>query len=235
MCRVLVVTKNIFIEQNLQAQLQHLDYEVYCSKDLSHILEDESPLLRHFQCVIISETFSYKEYQEIVSIIRKKAHNPLIIRKAEQELPKSESEQQGIEILSINASLEELREKIITPKTVERHYQRLNSLENAELFENKMEQLTFTNTEKRLLKAFICKSSIPECIDREELCETLWSRGVNLSTTTQLSTLVQNIRRKCAELGIQELPIETVWGRGYQLEKQFHESMTQRFARSNHL
>ena len=82
---ILILTKNLLIEQQLQSQLQHLNYEVLCSVELLNQLkmsvqtmkdnEDgqrnfKRKLLINYQAIILSETISDNEIQELVSNIQ---------------------------------------------------------------------------------------------------------------------------------------------------------------------
>ena len=115
MNQVLILTKNILAEQEIQQKLQALNYEVYCS---AKVLEscvrgsDSSELFNHFQFIILSETICESEVMEIIQLIGD--HSIRIIRKVEEKV--TEMDHQYLEeevlhaIISNEDSVDELRE-----------------------------------------------------------------------------------------------------------------------------
>lgn len=80
---ILILTKNLVLEQELQQRLQYLNYEVFCSVKLYARLsvsdyhegtqrEELDQLLKNYQAVILSETISDNEIQEILPILKTK-------------------------------------------------------------------------------------------------------------------------------------------------------------------
>lgn len=86
MDRILILTKNILIEQELQHKLQLLNYEVYCSVRLFDELihqETTSIFLNVFQYVIISESICESEVARLSSALNDSSFK--IIRKVEKK------------------------------------------------------------------------------------------------------------------------------------------------------
>ena len=74
MRRILVLTKNILVEQTFQQQLQHLNYEVFCTNCCEETIEHELTFLIIFDC-IKRNTIS----ERLLEIIRKS----FIVREAD--------------------------------------------------------------------------------------------------------------------------------------------------------
>lgn len=74
MKKVIILTRNIIIEQEFQNELQRLDYEVFVLKeffdvDKPNYFED---ILSLFDIVIFSETLTNQEFNEILPLFWKR-------------------------------------------------------------------------------------------------------------------------------------------------------------------
>ena len=61
MISILLLTKNILVEQELQAKLQRLNYEVFCCSNMFYLMTQQVkklPMLTYFDYIILSETIS---------------------------------------------------------------------------------------------------------------------------------------------------------------------------------
>ena len=61
MRRILVLTKNILVEQTFQQQLQHLNYEVFCTNCCEETIEHELTFFNYFDAIVLSETLSQND------------------------------------------------------------------------------------------------------------------------------------------------------------------------------
>ena len=87
---ILILTKNLVLEQDLQQQLQYLNYEVFCSVEVFDRLrvgdsQESTPnvlleqLLANYQAIILSETLSDNEIQTLLPILR--SNDRILLRK----------------------------------------------------------------------------------------------------------------------------------------------------------
>ena len=217
---ILLLSKNILAEKNLQDQLQHLDYEVLCTRVSPSVLNENISFLKHFKCVILSETFSQNECKEIINIFLKHNFFPILLRKGEKYISEDEeASNMNIDYLSINTSLEELREKI--DKQIDEQGYIKSTVENKSEDSNFYQRVQLTMKERKLLDILLQSQQKGEILSRKKLCNELWDGKVNASTFAQLSTLVQRIKRKCIKAGINGESILTNWGKGYVLDIDF--------------
>ncbi|MGO3779225.1 MAG: helix-turn-helix domain-containing protein, partial [Enterococcus viikkiensis] len=74
MKKVIILTRNIIIEQDFQNELQRLDYEVFVLKEF--FAEDKpqyfEEILSLFDIVIFSETLTNQEFTDILPIVLEK-------------------------------------------------------------------------------------------------------------------------------------------------------------------
>ena len=224
MCLVLVLTKNILAEKTLQDQLQHLDHEVFCSQKVYLDLDKKANFLDHFNCVIISETFSQSECKEILVTFKNQKNTPLVFRKGEESsIANVEGNEYGVDYLPVNTTLEELREKI-TPRIVE--HEKTNPQIDYYMPEDRrdfFQIVRLTQNEEKILDILFEAEKEGELISREKLSHIIWDGKASGSTYSQLSTLVQKIKVKCANAGIQGYTIITNWGKGYSLDRFFYD------------
>lgn len=62
------------------------------------------------------------------------------------------------------------------------------------------------------------RSQPGEIVSRDELCLALWG-NVSQSRLAQLSSLVKNIKLKLETLEMDQEVIQTIWGKGYRVQK----------------
>lgn len=109
MKKVIILTRNIIIEQEFQNELQRLDYEVFVLKeffdvDKPNYFED---ILSLFDIVIFSETLTNQEFNEILPIVLEKDLHYL--RRTDEPVPNIDESH----CLSIDCTLTELREFLL--------------------------------------------------------------------------------------------------------------------------
>ncbi|MGG5317351.1 winged helix-turn-helix domain-containing protein [Enterococcus sp. AZ072] len=230
--KILILTKNLLAETECQNKLQQLNNEVLCSTSLvkdSYMTPGKTEaILSYFSLVILSETISYQEIKAVVPIIRK--HATAIVRKFESDYTKDFEEEQTEYVIDQwirkDASLEEVRElcQAITQRESDNQVEILFS--NGKGVFNKGQyhfyDIGFSKRESALLLSlYECRGSY---LSREELCGKIWKEKlVSNSQRSALSTCVRNIKSKVRKIGIPCEPIETAWGKGYQISDEFYQ------------
>ncbi|MFC4772879.1 helix-turn-helix domain-containing protein [Enterococcus hermanniensis] len=215
MKKVIILTRNIIIEQDFQNELQRLDYEVFVLKefydgDRPQYFED---ILSLFDIVIFSETLTNQEFNEILPIVVEKELHYL--RRTDEPLPTIDDNH----CLSIDCSMTELREFLLMSDTRERATDSITKglMRQSEMKKQDLVLLysSLNNIEKKIINALA--ESDGKIISRDELCNRVWNDTVSKSRLVQMSTAVGNIRKKIAHAHIDNVRIITYWGNGYRL------------------
>lgn len=229
MNKVLILTKNILAEQELQKQLQQLNYEVFCSAEIYRNPQLFS-IFQFFPIVMLSETISNYEVEKLLEMTDSEQN--LFVRLAMIETSENEQkywEDKGrIHGLNKSASLDGIREKLVLLQSV--YYgQRLEKeshectpikkIENRSL-ETAQGRVFFSKKEERLFKLLL--ESKEQLIPRDQICVTLWPEGETDSNRSQLSCIASKIKRKFREAGYDGETIITKWGQGYGLDPSFY-------------
>lgn len=219
---ILIMTRNILSDKELQEKLQHLNYEVFCSSSImDHLLTHHcySELLTHFKFIIFSETVSNAEIEYLLPCFEKKGHT--LFRKV---CDTSEIEEQVFNevIPLIDLTMESLRELLMKS----RMQNGKNSPGNIESsFSEKIrvpEQIDQLNLSRLEKKVFIeLYHSIGKIVTREELCKSIWNVDVRNSHLSHISAIIKKMRIKFKKLNLPEDAIRTVWGEGYVLSPEF--------------
>ena len=241
MNQVLILTKNILTEQEIQQKLQALNYEVYCS---ARILETScqqlgtSDFFRFFQYVILSETICESEIMELVPLLRKSAIR--IIRKVESKV--TEMDHQYLEealihaIISNEDSVDELRECLYALKN-QRNEQSYENRKYVQLSDkvslirpNVLQKEVHTpednyqflevlhhlsTTETKILSILLEAGN--QVVTRETICHQIWNEDVNKSHLASLSSTVTRIKTKFETTNLANKAIQTLWGKGYRI------------------
>lgn len=224
--QILILTKNVLAEYELQNRLQILNHEVFCSVRLLSLLKKEIRI-SYFDLVILSNTLSDQEAMEALESLKKM--NYPILRKFETEQSVEVEEfwmNHKVDGLIASHSLEVIREVISKKYLANRTFTQMNQLltqkETNHLKAKKtISELNLTSMEHKLLKYLYFTEG--KIISRTELCEHLWKKQPTQSKLSSLSALIKNIREK---LQIRNIPgniIQTMWGRGYQVTSEFYE------------
>lgn len=243
MNQVLILTKNILAEQDIQQKLQALNYEVYCSaKTLENCIREvnSSELFNHFQFIILSETICESEVMEIIQLIGD--HSIRVIRKVEEKV--TEMDHQYLEeevlhaIISNEDSVDELRECLYalkkyqgskepaykSPKYVQLSDKvsliKPNVLQqNAASPEENYQFLEvlhhLSQTETKIL--FILVQAGNKVVTREAICHKIWNEEVNKSHLASLSSTITRIKTKFEQTNLSHKAIQTLWGKGYRI------------------
>lgn len=229
MNKILILTKNILAEQQLQKQLQLLDYEVFCTADIYRNPKSYS-ILRYFPIIMLSETISNLEIEKFLSAINYDAN--LIVRLIDEQ---SNDEGQtdwrvsGIDgELVKNASLDSLRERLVTlqsdyygqkVETVDQECPPIQKWEKRTI-ETSGGSVFFSKKEERLFKLLL--ESKDKLLSRHQICNILWPEGETDSNRSQLSCIASKIKAKFKAAGYEGETIITKWGQGYGLDPKFY-------------
>lgn len=223
---ILILTKNLLVEKQIQEQLQQLNYEVWCSFQLLKQVKKDPQVIDNFQVIIFSETVTNKEIMDILSQLT--SEEVIFFRKF-SVAPSLEEQEQLREIgvtewltedISVDLLRERLAEKMNHLQLEEE--QKVRSLrENTaltnQLFENFLNTLT-----KKEKQSFLClQEAHGEIVSREALCQHLWHEPLSHSRMSQLSVLVKNIKQKLKDAGFSDDLLRTIWGKGYCLMPDF--------------
>lgn len=215
MKKVIILTRNIIIEQEFQNELQRLDYEVFVLKEFfdrakPHYFEN---LLSFFDIVIFSETLTNQEFADLLPIVLEKDLHYL--RRTDEPVATIDDSH----CLPIVCTLTDLREFLLLSDKHEGQSERISrgSVHQSEL--KKQDLVLFysslNNIEKKIISALAEGSG--KIISRNELCNKVWNNEVSKSRLVQMSTAVGNIRKKIAHAHIDNVRIITYWGNGYRL------------------
>lgn len=210
--KIVVLTNNVYAEQSFQDKLLVLSHEVYCSKCLLEELPNE--LITYFDILLLSETIPDQDVSKILSKVKDK--NILVVRKSVERLSTEEKanwEEKGIAgWLDYTVTIEKLRESLD-------EIIRTNHVPSAKTVVKTTvsRKVKFSKIEYRIICALLNQEDY--FMTRPDLCWHLWNEQPTNSRLVQLSTMVNNIRRKVRLEGIETDAIKTLWNKGYQLSR----------------
>lgn len=207
----------------IQEGLQRFNFEVLVSKTMLDMIlhTDKQWEFEFFPVIILSESLSNKEVGKIVPLL--KESQVVIFRKClNKPLTKEIEILKELEInewFDNSISMESLRELI---SMYTNDFLPLIREKKSQLISMSFDQLvlSFTRNQKKcFLNLYNAKGST---VTREDLCHYIWEDKPTKSNLAQLSVLIKALRRKLAEKGFPSDVIETVWGNGYVLKKEFY-------------
>lgn len=243
MNQVLILTRNILAEQEIQQKLQALNYEVYCSAKMFESCSQQLESLEFFnffQFIILSETICESEVMELVPRI--KGPSIRIIRKVETQA--TEMDHRFLEkellnaIISKDDSVDELRECLYTLRAKMDGRERIDegskvvqlSEKVSLLRANPLQKITVTpeenyklldvlhqlsQTETRILYLLVQAGN--QIVTRESICHQIWNEEANKSHLASLSSTVTRIKAKFEQTSLTNKAIHTLWGKGYRI------------------
>ena len=231
MSQVLLLTKNILSDQSLQEKLQNLNHEVWCSAQLVEQAQRfgmPPSLIQQFQIVIFSKTICDQEAGVLVGFFNRYS---LAILREVGVLPSIEDQatwqKRGLHgFLLEDEALFDLREKLsqaqASASQPEASKRRIVPFPGGEApRELSAMKIHLTGKERKLMDLLI--EAQGELITRKQLCESIWPEGETPSNMSQLSCMINRIKRKFEAQGIEGKIILTHWGKGYQLSEAFYQ------------
>ncbi|MBO0454239.1 MULTISPECIES: helix-turn-helix domain-containing protein [Enterococcus] len=245
MNQVLILTRNVLAEQEIQRKLQALNYEVYCSSKIFETCSqqlDAREFFNLFQYVILSETICEGEVIELIPIL--KNYPVLIIRKVESNV--TEADQQYLEFEQLNAiissgdSVDELRECLYNLKKNRNLTEGTQQNSNVVQLSGKVSLIgsnylqdtgRYTESNRRIIETLhrlsqteskilsILIEAGNQIVTREEICHKIWKEDVTKSHLASLSSTVTRIKMKFEQANLEKIAIHTLWGKGYRINQ----------------
>lgn len=231
MKRILLLTKNILAEELLVTKLQQLNYEVFCSASILRELLTQDrldKLIDYFPVLIIGESISKIELTYFLKRLNKQKKT--ILRVEDDPVNREEEWPHWQELgvkgwISPSDSIDVLREQLAKSYTPppEKYPEYLDSEQLWDALEKKgdFQGLTLINLSVLEMQALEELCSQPgKIVSRDELCQALWGE-VSPSRLAQLSSLIKSVRVKLHGIDPEEALIQTVWGKGYRVLRDF--------------
>lgn len=222
MCRILLLTKCVYANQELEQTIRRLGHEVLSSVSLIDLIKNgqvPKEFIREFHPILLSETISNEERKAIVKQLS--TERTTIVQLIEPQFSKEEQlmkqEEKNERCLSIEAPLEIIREILsIEPPNSQNDNIFMMAKHGTYSTEELLTELQLTKLERRLLEELVeAKGST---LSREELCRLIWKTEPSQSMQSQLSSLVRKIKEKLEGLGFNSNCLQTQWGQGYLLD-----------------
>ncbi|MBO1305892.1 winged helix-turn-helix domain-containing protein [Enterococcus sp. 669A] len=230
---ILILTKNLLVEQRLQEQLQQLNYEVLSSVRVFRLLKKSKQKMPNFQVIIFSETITNKEIelvlprivQEKVIIIRKFSVAPSV--EDQERLSDLGVSEWITEDISLDALRERLAEKIDQQQRAEQE-EFLSPDHTSELTKTLMGHFLDGLTKREKMAFLYLQQADGETVSREDLCYHMWQEELSHSRMSQMSVIVKNIKTKLQKAGFNERILRTIWGNGYCLTPEYSVEFSKR-------
>lgn len=220
---ILILTKNILNETQLQQQIQQFNWEVFSSTRILQMIQERSMFqepISYFSTVIISETVGENELHELLPLLNNLG-TPVV--RLVGSLPTVEEinhwNERGIQnwLLKSN-SFERIREILIQTQQVKNNKGLKKAFFNPVYGEpSNPQKIRFSSNERKILKLLQSKPS--EKFTRAEVCKEVWGEETG-STKSQLSSLVSRINKKAQRIIWLEEIISTHWGQGYSISEE---------------
>ncbi|MGG5329417.1 winged helix-turn-helix domain-containing protein [Enterococcus sp. AZ163] len=235
MKHVLILTKNPLTEEAIVNKLQRMNCEILCSTDLLNHLQKGTinPFVFYFRWVILSESLCHTEVEQLLNLLQ---NQPLTVLRVVENFPNEEEQNYWNELgladwLHKDIGYEDLREKVneLLQQQQQKEFadQQILSFpyaeEQTEPTEWKLLWKSLSKTEKKVFESLINAYTKTEALSRKELCDQLWSDGDTASNMSQLSCLINKLKRKFEQHGLTGETITTLWGRGYRFSDELYE------------
>lgn len=227
MARILIITKNLLTEQELQAVLQRSNEEVYCSYDLMFDAEFFPQVIKYFSLVIFSDTVSNMDISKHYAYF--KQNGLAIIRKGRKEDLKNS------EFVYLIDEIDDWVEPTATEMSIIEKIAKLTPKRSSNTFSNekrsyvnekniKLFFVSLSSNEKKFLYHLYQYKKEEKELTRNELCTLIWETEATRSNLSQLSSLTNRIKRKLTVNNLPEKELTTSWKKGYFLgDLLFHE------------
>ncbi|MBO0455111.1 winged helix-turn-helix domain-containing protein [Candidatus Enterococcus murrayae] len=229
MKQILVLTKNVLVDQEFQNELQNLNYEVFCSSYLFYQLFagnlDVIKVISSYSIVIFSETIADVDLK--IYLEKLKNSTVSIVRKGGAKLTNEELEKWNL--LGLHSffydgmTKMEIREQLSTLMMKQNNVVGVNTKDEATIKKDfsKLSRVRLSMLERRLLETLYQHSN--ESLSRKELCKYIWDEHMGTSRSVHLSNLVGKVRKKLIKIGFSEQCIRTDWGYGYQISDEVYQ------------
>lgn len=205
----------------MQEGLQKFNFEVFVSKTMLDMMlhTNDQWDIEFYPIIILSESLSNKELETIIPRLKEK--QAVIFRKYLSQ-PLGE-EKDALKDCDIDEWIDRTLPTDVLRELISKHAAKArNRDKNKQQISEPFEQLVlnFTKNQRKCFQK-LYNSNAP-IISREELCKHIWGAQPTKSNLAQLSVLIKSLRRKLTEKGFPPDIIETVWGKGYLLKREFY-------------
>ena len=223
MANILILTKNLLAEQDLQYLLQRSNEEVYCSSSLLQNLENNLGIIQNFSVVIFSDTVPFLDFSKYITFLKR--YGFAILRKGSKEPLKSTIQsnlnEEIDDWISEDSSPSEIIEKIAKIKAENLRCLKTSnqnliiegedfSANNYMRFVSKLSK----NEQAVLTVLYMAKGKL---VSREQLCNEVWNKTSSNSNLSQLSTIIARLKNRIVKIGFEEEELNTIWRKGYRL------------------
>lgn len=224
--KVLILSKNPIVENEIQIILQSLNLEVFCSSTLFYEVKDNLEIIKYFSLIIISDTISIHELEYYLPILSN-CKIPIIKKGEEDQVDSNDLDwlRDGVDgWLNSNSNKTEIIESVAKHlfSATQGYSAKLLSKEKNNF--SKPHYLNFVTelTKREKLFLSIVHKREGGAVSRETLCEEMFGGGMSPSRLSQLSALVHNIRIKMISFGLDPEELTTIWGAGYKINESFN-------------
>lgn len=210
---ILIITKNILNEVDLEYKLKQLNFAVYCVTE--SILSSENIfVLRYFNTIIFSNNISNDEFEAG----RKKISKSKRVFRLESEYAVQNEDHSYIPLkvstgkINKEFKLEELREAMLSGT--------INKVDYTKEALNKKREMSLSKKEFSVLKCLY--EGHGDTVNRSKICELVWG-SVSNSSLSALSNIIRRLELKVYRTYLLEKSVDTKWGAGYSLSHDAHE------------
>ncbi|MGM0165456.1 hypothetical protein IGI39_000398 [Enterococcus sp. AZ135] len=216
--QLLILTKVPPYEETFESQLKQLGNEVYCSNNLITMMKKETfnkQFLSQFDGIIFSESLYDKEVEELVHLLQKGRFK--LFRRVVEVNCDEMAETSFDGLIPIDSNLERLREILLIAEISRLAYQKEDNAQKLNV-KQKLTDLNLKLKQKEIVDYLIYSGN--RIVSREEISRQIWRKEANKSVLASLSKIVSKINEK-VEYECGHSAIQTVWGQGYRLNKEF--------------
>ncbi|MGG5370310.1 helix-turn-helix domain-containing protein [Enterococcus sp. AZ196] len=216
--QLLILTKVPSYEEAFETQLKQLGNEVYCSNNLIAALKKEGfnkQFLLQFDGIIFSESLYDKEVEEL---IQKMQYGRFKFFRRVVEIRRDEAMESNFDgLIPVNSNLERLRELLLIAEISRLAFQKEEYAQKMSV-KQKLSDLNLKLKQKEIVDYLIQSGN--RTVSREEISRQIWNKEPNKSVLASLSKVVSKVNEKL-EYECGHGAIQTVWGQGYRLKKEF--------------
>jgi len=218
MMQLLILTKVPSYEETFESQLKQLGNEVFCSNSLIATLKKETfnkQFLTQFDGIIFSESLYDKEVEELVRHLQ---YGRFKLFRRVIELSCDEMTETSFDgLIPVDSNLERLREILLIAEMSRLMYQKEDRAQQMNV-KQKLSDLNLKLKQKEIVDYLIQSGN--RTVSREEISRQIWNKEPNKSVLASLSKVVSKVNEKL-EYECGHGAIQTVWGQGYRLKKEF--------------
>ena len=220
MMQLLILTKALSYEEAFESQLKQLGNEVYCSHNLIAMLKEETfnkQFLSQFDGIIFSESLYDKEVEELVQQLQYERFK--LFRRVIEVSCDDRTESIFDGLIPVDSNLERLREILLIAEISRLAYQKEDRAQQLQV-KQKLSNLNLKLKQKEIVNYLIQSGN--RTVSREEISRQIWNKEANKSVLASLSKIVSKVNEKL-ECECGHVAIQTVWGQGYRLSKEFYD------------